>query len=101
LAGGRGARAEPLALAAQALAALDAATALADLAAGERWCRPLVDDSGAFDVRQGRHPVVEAALARGHDAAFVPNDCDLSERQRLWLVTGPNMAGEKTLPPRT
>jgi DNA mismatch repair protein MutS len=91
-----GARAEALALAAQALAALDTATALADLAAGERWCRPLVDDSRAFDVKQGRHPVVEAALARSHESAFVPNDCDLSEAQRLWLVTGPNMAGKST-----
>src|SRR5262249_62357760 len=98
LAGGRGARAEPLALAAQALAALDATTALADLAAGERWCRPLVDDSGAFDVRQGRHPVVEAALAHGHDAAFVPNDCDLSERQRLWLRTRPQPGGGTSAP---
>jgi DNA mismatch repair protein MutS len=90
------ARAEALALAAQALAALDATTALADLAAAERWCRPLVDDGSAFDVRQGRHPVVEAALARSHESAFVPNDCDLSETQRLWLVTGPNMAGKST-----
>jgi len=90
------ARAEPLARAAQALARLDVATALADLAAAERWCRPAVDDSRAFDVRQGRHPVVEAALARSHESAFVPNDCDLSEAQRLWLVTGPNMAGKST-----
>ena len=57
---------------------------------------PLVDGSRAFDVRQGRHPVVEGALARSHDSAFVPNDCDLSEAQRLWLVTGPNMAGKST-----
>jgi DNA mismatch repair protein MutS len=47
-------------------------------------------------VKQGRHPVVEGALARSHDGAFVPNDCDLSEAQRLWLVTGPNMAGKST-----
>jgi DNA mismatch repair protein MutS len=90
------ARAESLALAAQALAALDVATALADLAVTERWCRPLIDDSRAFDVRQGRHPVVEAALARSHESAFVPNDCELSDAQRLWLVTGPNMAGKST-----
>jgi len=89
-------RAEPLAAAAQALATIDVTTALADLAAAERWCRPLVDDSTAFDVRQGRHPVVEAALARSHESAFVANDCDLGEAQRLWLVTGPNMAGKST-----
>jgi DNA mismatch repair protein MutS len=90
------ARAESLALAAQALAALDVATALADLAVTEHWCRPLLDDSRAFDIRQGRHPVVEAALARAHESAFVPNGCDLGEAQRLWLVTGPNMAGKST-----
>src|SRR5262249_9161450 len=90
------ARAEPLALAAQALAMLDAATALAELAAAERWCRPLVDDSRAFEVKQGRHPVVEPAPARSHEGAFVPNDCDLGDSQRLWLVTGPNMAGKST-----
>jgi DNA mismatch repair protein MutS len=90
------ARSEPLALAAQALAALDVATALADLAATERWCRPVVDDSRAFDIKQGRHPVVEAALRRTHEGAFVPNDCDLSRDRRLWLVTGPNMAGKST-----
>jgi len=90
------ARAEALALAAQALATLDVTAALADLAAAERWCRPLVDDSRAFHIEQGRHPVVEAALASSHDSAFVPNDCDLGEAQRLWLVTGPNMAGKST-----
>jgi DNA mismatch repair protein MutS len=90
------ARAEPIAAAALALATLDVATALADLAVAERWCRPLIDDSRAFDVRQGRHPVVEAALARSHEGAFVANDCDLGEAKRLWLVTGPNMAGKST-----
>ncbi len=90
------ARSEPVALAARALAALDVAAALADLAAAERWCRPVVDGSRAFDIRQGRHPVVEAALKRTHEGAFVANDCDLDGAQRLWLVTGPNMAGKST-----
>jgi len=89
-------RAEPLAAAARALATLDVTTALAELAATERWCRPVVDGGAAFDVKQGRHPVVEAALTRSHAGAFVANDCDLSETQRLWLVTGPNMAGKST-----
>jgi DNA mismatch repair protein MutS len=90
------ARAEPIAAAALALATLDVATALADLAVAERWCRPLIDDSLAFEIQQGRHPVVEAALAHNHQGAFVANDCDLGEAQRLWLVTGPNMAGKST-----
>ena len=55
----------------------------------------MVDDSCAFDVRGGRHPVVEAAT-RAARQAFVANDCDLGESNRLWLVTGPNMAGKST-----
>ncbi|MBB6226515.1 DNA mismatch repair protein MutS [Polymorphobacter multimanifer] len=80
---------------AQALARLDVASALAERAAAEGWVRPLVDGSTAFAVRGGRHPVVEAAVqaARGR---FVANDCDLSADARLWLVTGPNMAGKST-----
>ena len=86
------ARTEPIAEAAQALAALDVAAALAELAVARAFCRPLVDDSSAFEIAGGRHPVVEAAVA----APFVANDCDLNPAQRLWLVTGPNMAGKST-----
>ena len=80
---------------ASALARLDVAAALADLAITENWVRPTVDATTAFHVEAGRHPVVEAAVkaARG---AFVANDCNLSADARLWLVTGPNMAGKST-----
>ncbi len=90
------ARAEAIALAAGALATLDVAAALAELAVEGRYCRPLVDGSTAFDIKGGRHPVVEQALQRNSSGSFVANDCDLSESQRLWLVTGPNMAGKST-----
>jgi DNA mismatch repair protein MutS len=70
--------------------------ALAELAITERWVRPQVDNSLAFEIAGGRHPVVEAALARDHTGSFVPNDCDLGPARRLWLVTGPNMAGKST-----
>ena len=63
---------------AQALAVLDVSAALAELAAGEDWARPVVDDSLAFAIEGGRHPVVEQALRRGSGAQFVANDCDLS-----------------------
>ena len=89
------ARAAAVTLAADSLARLDVASALAELAAERRHMRPLVDATSAFAVKGGRHPVVEAALA-GSGAAFVPNDCDLAESQRLWLLTGPNMAGKST-----
>ena len=80
---------------AAALARLDVGAGLAELAATEGWSRPTVDASCAFQVERGRHPVVEAAL-RQDRAAFVGNDCDLGGTSRLWLVTGPNMAGKST-----
>ncbi|MEQ8266225.1 MAG: DNA mismatch repair protein MutS [Parvibaculum sp.] len=93
------AEAPALSRAAEALASLDAAAALAELAAERRHVRPRVDESLAFDIRGGRHPVVEAALARTGQA-FVPNDTKLSagnpDDKHIWLLTGPNMAGKST-----
>ena len=92
------AHADPIAAAADALSVLDVASALGELAVAQRYARPRVDDSGAFAITRGRHPVVEAALAAQHGGPFVANDCDLSPeaRGRLWFVTGPNMAGKST-----
>lgn len=95
------AEAKLLSRAAEALAALDATSALAELAAERRHTRPRVDQSLAFAVKAGRHPVVEASLARTGEQ-FVPNDSDLGagsdtlNQKRLWLLTGPNMAGKST-----
>ena len=90
------ARAGAISLAADALARLDVSAALAALATDRRYVRPRVDDSTAFSISGGRHPVVEAALAAGRDGGFIANDCDLAQSHRLWLVTGPNMAGKST-----
>ncbi|MGQ3360978.1 MAG: DNA mismatch repair protein MutS, partial [Phreatobacter sp.] len=95
-------RSDAIRAAASAIAVLDVAASNATLAAEEAWCRPLVDNSLAFAVKQARHPVVEQAI-RGR-APFVANDCDLSgsdgkshePRGRIWLITGPNMAGKST-----
>jgi len=83
---------------ARALAVIDVACALAELAVAARQTRPVIDGSTAFNIVRGRHPVVEAALAGDHAHPFVPNNCDLSAGGigRLWLVTGPNMAGKST-----
>jgi DNA mismatch repair protein MutS len=89
------AEAEPIGRTAQALARLDVAAGLAELAAEQRYCRPEIDDSDAFAIQGGRHPVVEQALAR-ETKPFIANDADLSAAQRLWLLTGPNMAGKST-----
>jgi DNA mismatch repair protein MutS len=88
--------AQPLARLAEALAVLDVGSALAELAIGKRHVRPKIDDGRAFAIARGRHPVVEAAQDAMHAGPFVPNDCDLSSEKRLWLVTGPNMAGKST-----
>jgi DNA mismatch repair protein MutS len=89
----------PVAGAAAALAELDLAAALADLARAEDWTRPEITADRAFTISAGRHPVVEAALRRGGDG-FVANDCeagaDGAEARPLWLITGPNMAGKST-----
>lgn len=80
---------------ASALAELDAYCALAELAEEQGYCRPDIDRSTAFAIEAGRHPVVEQALAKARSGPFIANNCALS-RERLWLVTGPNMAGKST-----
>ncbi|MEL6523182.1 MAG: DNA mismatch repair protein MutS [Pseudomonadota bacterium] len=85
--------------AARTLAELDVATALADLASGEDWTRPRLDESYAFDVIGGRHPVVEQSLRRDAGQSFIANDCGLADGAagpHIWLLTGPNMAGKST-----
>ena len=80
-----------------ALADLDVASALAQLAVDNDYCRPLVDESTDFEVIEGRHPIVESALKQAHEGSFVSNSCKLNaENNRIWLITGPNMAGKST-----
>ena len=94
---------------AEALAELDHTAALAELAEEEKYTRPVIDGSRTFEIRGGRHPVVEQALKRAKQGAFVANDCILGRAgaalppgfdempdARVWLVTGPNMAGKST-----
>jgi DNA mismatch repair protein MutS len=94
--------------AAEALAVTDVSAALAQLAVERDYARPEVDDSLAFAITAGRHAVVEQArLNDSGGGPFVANDCDLSppvsqaaergkDAGRIWLVTGPNMAGKST-----
>ncbi len=86
--------------AADALAVADVTASLALLAVERDYVRPQVDASLAFSIAGGRHPVVEQALA-SDGGPFVANDCDLSpptsgSTGRIWLITGPNMAGKST-----
>jgi len=80
---------------AQAMAIIDLSAALAEQAALMNYTRPIVDDSLKFDICDGRHPVVESVLKKQSET-FVPNYCALNPNSRLWLLTGPNMAGKST-----
>jgi DNA mismatch repair protein MutS len=91
--------AAPIQAAAEALARLDVAAALAEWAEDNRAVRPQIDRSLCFDAEAARHPVVEAAVTRAGEP-FTPNDCKLDGAgqagARLAIVTGPNMAGKST-----
>lgn len=100
LAGSIDAAGDDLRAAAHAFALLDVATALAKLASDDNYVRPEVDESLAFAIEGGRHPVVEQALKRAGEP-FIANACDLSpgpaqKNGQIWLLTGPNMAGKST-----
>ena len=76
------------------LALIDVLAGLAETAALHRYTRPTVDEEGLIRITGGRHPVVEQL---GADMAFVPNDTFLDlDRNRLLVLTGPNMAGKST-----
>jgi DNA mismatch repair protein MutS len=105
---------------ASALAQLDVAAALAELAERENYSRPHLTSDQTFEIRGGRHPVVEQSLNAAREGPFIENDCllglagetgynqdtgadlprppgfDDSRAARIWLVTGPNMAGKST-----
>ncbi|MGB1539359.1 MAG: DNA mismatch repair protein MutS, partial [Rickettsiales bacterium] len=89
-------RADTITLAARAIAGIDVALGLAELAVSENYTRPTMDDSTAFAIEGGRHPVVELHLQKEGASAFVGNGCNLEDKHRLWLLTGPNMAGKST-----
>ncbi len=79
------------------IAYTDAASSFAKAAVLNNWVRPEVVDSEIFNVKKGRHPVVEKHLPSGE---FVPNDLNISaektDAKTFCLITGPNMAGKST-----
>lgn len=86
---------EGIAASAAALARLDVAASHAQRAIEGGWCLPHVVEEPVLAIAGGRHPVVEAALAKAGER-FVANDCTLAATDRLWLVGGPNMGGKST-----
>ena len=88
-------RAREIAATAAALARIDVAAGQAERAAEGGWALPEIVADRCLEIEGGRHPVVEAALARSGER-FVANDCALSPEDRLWLIGGPNMGGKST-----
>ncbi|MEM1051001.1 MAG: DNA mismatch repair protein MutS [Pseudomonadota bacterium] len=86
---------EPIAATATALARIDVAAGNAERASEGDWCKPVISAESTIAISGGRHPVVEAALAKTSER-FVANDCNLSADDRLWLIGGPNMGGKST-----
>lgn len=86
---------EAIAATAAALARIDVAAGQAERAAEGGWCRPDIVPGLSLDIKGGRHPVVEDALAKAGER-FVANDCTLNPANRLWLIGGPNMGGKST-----
>jgi DNA mismatch repair protein MutS len=81
---------------AQAMAQLDALCTLTERAATLNWCAPQFAKEPCIEIRQGRHPVVEARLAETSGGSFIANDCLMHSKQRLQIITGPNMGGKST-----
>ncbi len=81
---------------AAAIARLDCLLSFARLARERRYCRPVLNDGKAIEIRQGRHPVIETLMPVGEE--YVPNDISLdADRQQIVMITGPNMSGKSAL----
>ena len=89
-------KSETISCESSALAEIDVASSLAELAWEQQYCKPDVVEENTFSIVEGRHPVVEVALSSSENPRFVSNDCDLNDKQRILLITGPNMAGKST-----
>jgi len=81
---------------ARAIACLDALCALAERSLTLNWGAPVFVNQPCIDITQGRHPVVESRLAETTGGSFIANDCALHAKQRMQVITGPNMGGKST-----
>ena len=81
---------------ARALATLDVLCALTERALTLDWCAPQFVKEPCLDITQGRHPVVQARLAETSSGAFIANDTRMGPKQRMQIITGPNMGGKST-----
>ena len=74
---------------------LDVACSFAALAEEQSWSRPTLNSGAEHKIIGGRHPTVKLGLEE-QGRSFVSNDLFLGNKERIWLVTGPNMAGKST-----
>ena len=87
---------DPLTRLARAMAALDALCALAERSLTLNWTEPSFTPEPCIEIRSGRHPVVEARLNETTGGNFIANDTVLGGKQRMQVITGPNMGGKST-----
>ncbi len=79
---------------AKAIALLDALISLAVVAEKNHYIRPVINNRGVIDIKEGRHPVVEQMIEANQ---FISNDCALDlDSNTIAIITGPNMAGKST-----
>ena len=81
---------------ARALATLDVLCALAERALTLNWCAPQFSREPCLEIEAGRHPVVEMRLNETSAGTFIANDTRLGPKQRMQIITGPNMGGKST-----
>jgi DNA mismatch repair protein MutS len=79
---------------AHAIARLDVAASLAEVAARNNYTRPTFNDKDKIEIVAGRHPIIEQLLS---EIPFTPNDARFDNDSRIWVITGPNMSGKSTV----
>ena len=78
------------------LSRLDVASSLAEVSILHNFVRPNILDDQNLEIIGGRHPSVELVMQKNGENKFFSNDCHLDQEDKIWLLTGPNMAGKST-----